>query len=112
MESLEIFWVPVQRDWLPFDDIVDEKLLSWLGGRDGKRFCRCVFGRVEGAAQDGQTQVELVLTQLSSCWTLAGDDELSHYSLPPALLGLMLSGYGYKVKATSAGKKHRIVITW
>lgn len=112
VESLVVFWLPIQQDWLPYDDTVDVQTLSWLGGRDGKRFCRCVFGLVESAAQQGQTQVELLLTQLSSCWTLAGDDDISHYSLPPTLLGLMLSGYGYKVKSSSAGKKHRLVITW
>lgn len=112
VESLEIFWVPSEHDWLPFNDTVDEQLLNWLGGQDGKRFCGDVFGRVENAAQDGETQVEFVLTQLSFSWTLAGGDGRALYSLPPTLLSLMLSGYGYKVKATSAGKKHRIVIAW
>lgn len=112
VESLEIFWVPSEHDWLPSNDTVNQQLLNWLGGRDGKRFCGDVFGRVENAAQDGENQVEFVLTQLSSSWTLAGDDGRALYSLPPALLALMLSGYGYKVKASSTGKMHRLFVTW
>lgn len=112
VESLEIFWIPVERDWLPFDDTVDEQLLNWLVGQDGQQFCGSVFGRVEGAAQEGLTQVELVLTQVSSAWTLLGDDGLSQHGVSPKLLSLMLSGFGYKVKVSAAGKKHHLVVMW
>jgi len=91
---------------------VDERLLNWLGGVEGQRLSRFVFGLIEDAALDGDSMIKLALLKRANFWTLSDNNGKSLASLPPSLLRMLLSSYGYVSQVRSEGTNRHLVVSW
>jgi hypothetical protein len=112
VKSLKFSWVRGKSAWRPLANNVDERLLNWLGGSEGQTLFGCVFGLIESAALGGKSMIKLALVKGAQFWILNGEQDKSLRSLPPVLLQMLLSSYGYDTQLKSEEKAQEIIVTW
>lgn len=112
VDSVEVAWLPLKSDWSPIEDVVDAKLLGWLGAEEGRAFLALVSGSIDAAAEEGLTHVEFKMEQRPGHWSMTRRNGLAYASLPPTLVSNLLTGYGYKVVHQQSTKQHRLTVSW
>lgn len=112
VDSVEVAWLPLKSDWSPIEDVVDAKLLGWMGAEEGKAFLALVSGSIDAAAEEGLTHVEFKMEQRPGHWSMTRKNGLAYASLPPTLVSTLLTGYGYKVVNQQSTKQHRLTVSW